>query len=110
MEIKDLNFCFLGKKSTFKGDVYLNGPSHISSKVEGNIIAESNDIISIEPSSHIIGSISSYDIDIYGKVDGDIESKGRLRLFPSAIVTGTVKAKSMEIKPGAILNASSSTD
>ena len=109
MEINDLDFCFLGKKSTFKGDIYLNGPTHIASNVEGKIIAETNSKISIEPSSIIKGSIDSYDIDIYGKVEGDVNSKGVLRLFPSAIVTGQVSARSLEIRPGAILNATSQT-
>ncbi len=109
MEIKDLDFCFLGKKSIFKGDLYLNGPTHIASTVEGNIITQTKAKISIEPSANIKGSIDSYDIDVYGKIEGNINSKGKLRLFPSAVVIGKVSANSLEIKPGAVLNAESET-
>ncbi len=109
MEIKDLNFCFIGKDSVITGDLQLNGPSHIACRVEGSVTIETDNKIQIEPSAYILGKIDCHDIDVYGHVKGNINSTGTLRLFPSAVVEGEINSHSLIIKPGAIVNAMSAT-
>lgn len=104
MQLDDQSFCFFGKKSVIKGDLFLEGPTHISSMIEGNIQVEENFKLSIEPTGAVQGSLTAYDIDIYGKVEGDIISHGTLRIFPSAKVSGKITAKSLVIRPGATVN------
>ncbi len=110
MEIKDLNFCFLGKNSVITGELLLNGPSHIACRVEGNVVIENDSKVQIEPTAYVLGKIECHDIDVYGHVKGNIKSTGTLRLFPSAKVEGEIASKSLIIKPGAMLNVSGKTD
>lgn len=101
MQLNNQTFCFFGKNSKIKGDLFLDGPTHISSTIEGNIKLVENHKVSIEPTGRVLGTLKGFDIDIYGVVEGDITCDGTLRIFPSAKVAGKISAQSLVIKPGA---------
>ena len=104
MQLDNQSFCFFGKNSKIKGDLHLEGPTHISSRIEGHIFIQEDYKLSIEPTGSIEGSLNAFDIDVYGKVHGDITAHGTLRIFPSANISGKISAKSLVIKPGATVN------
>lgn len=104
MQLDDQTFCFFGKQSVIKGNLYLEGPTHISSKIEGNLEIKVEHKLSVEPTGFIHGTLKGGDIDVFGKVEGDIISSGILTIYPSAQVSGHINAKSLIIRPGAIVN------
>ncbi|OIQ17047.1 MAG: hypothetical protein BM556_12590 [Bacteriovorax sp. MedPE-SWde] len=104
MELDNQSFCFFGKNTKINGDLFLEGPSHISSTIEGSITVKENHKLSIEPTGLVKGRLNAYDIDVYGKVDGEIVCHGTLRIFPSATVSGKITAKGLVIQPGASVN------
>lgn len=109
MQLDDQNFCFIGKKSKIIGDLILDGPTHISSTIEGNLEVHPDHKLSIEPAGLVTGKIKAGDIDVYGQVEGDINASGTLRIFPCANVSGKISAKNLIIKPGAIVNMTGHT-
>lgn len=109
MQLGEQTFCFFGKNSTLKGDFELHGQTHINCKVYGHLNVVSEEVLSIGPESYIEGDITAFNIDIYGEVRGDITASNILRIFPSAVVEGKVSAKSLIIKPGAIINMTGHT-
>jgi cytoskeletal protein CcmA (bactofilin family) len=104
VSLDERDFVFIGKSSKFKGDLFISGPGHINGVLTGNIKVETENKLIVEPTGHIQGSIQGHDVDIYGRVDGDVITTGVLCIFPSAQITGKINARSMIIKPGAKIN------
>lgn len=109
MHLGEQTFCFFGKDSTLKGEFELHGQTHINCTILGHINVISEEVLTIGPQSTIEGNINAANIDIYGVVKGDIAASSILRIFPSAFVEGKVSAKSLIIKPGAIINMTGHT-
>lgn len=104
MDLRDQNFTFVGIGSVIKGDIVLNGPSHICSIIEGDIKMAEEFQLTIEPQGRIEGRIRCGDLNIYGEVNGDITSQGKVKVYPTGKVKGQIIAKNLNIAPGAIVN------
>lgn len=100
-----LNFNRLSAGSSINGKIKAIGDFYVAGKIEGELILEGNGILFIEPSGEIIGTITSKDIQILGKVSGEILSSGQVTIKSSGHVTGTIHAKSINIFPGAIIES-----
>ena len=109
MKLDDQNFFFLGKESILKGDIELYGPAHICGNLNGNIKIKDKFKLTIEPTAKVEGTINGHDIDIYGEVHGDVLCEGTLRIFPSSTIHGKINARSLVIKPGAVINITGHT-
>ena len=108
--IKSLEFTLLGKECNLKGDFSFNGHTRIAGHLEGEISLEDDSILCIESTGSIEGSIKCQDLEIYGQFNGDIKSSGKVTIFPPARVYGSLRAKNLEVYPGAILNLDGFTD
>lgn len=104
MQIGEQTFCFFGKNSTIKGEFNLAGEIHINCQIEGTIKLETEDLLTVGPHAKIQGNIFAENVDIYGNFNGELNVSGKLRIFPSATVTGKISANSLIIKPGAQIN------
>lgn len=104
IDLRDQDFSFLGKNSSFSGVFNLNGPTHLASQIEGEIYVKNNFELCIEQDGHIQGTIQCHDIDVYGSIEGTLESTGKVTIYPSAKVQGKIKAKDLIIYPGAVVN------
>ena len=104
MDLREQDFTFIGIGSVIKGDISLNGPSHICSTIEGDIAMNESHQLTIEPRGIVTGRIRCGDINIYGEVLGDITSKGKVKVFPTGKVKGQIVAKNINIAPGAKVN------
>ncbi len=104
MDLRDQNFSFVGIGSVIKGDITLQGPTHICATIEGDIQIEESHQLTIEPQGRIEGRIRCGDLNIYGEVIGDITSQGRVKVYPTGSVKGQIVAKLINIAPGAKVN------
>ena len=105
-------------KGTIEGDVECAGKLTITGKVAGNTNASeiyvntprlegdlnSKGIVKIDVGTVVIGGISSTSVVVAGAVKGNIEVNGPVIIDSTAVVKGDVKAKSIQINSGAVID------
>ena len=103
---------------TIEGDVECEGKLTITGKVAGNTIASeiyvntprlegdinSRGIVKIDVGTVVIGSISCTSVLVAGAVKGNIEVNGPVIVDSTAVVKGDIKAKSIQINSGAVID------
>jgi cytoskeletal protein CcmA (bactofilin family) len=96
----------VGAETVVRGDVSFRGGFHIDGKVEGDVrsVDEANSFLSISESGCVEGSVEVDRVSLNGTVKGDLVSRGRLDLGPSARVVGDVHYKLLEMSIGAEVN------
>lgn len=102
--IKNLEFSLVGKECHLTGTFNFNGHTRIAGYLEGEVILKNNAILCIEPNGSIKGTIHCNDLEIYGDFDGEIQSTGKVSIYPPGNVSGVLKSQSLEVYPGAVLN------
>ena len=105
-------------KGTIEGDVECQGKLTITGKVAGNTIASeiyvntprlegdinSKGIVKIDVGTVVIGDINCTSVLVAGAVKGNIEVNGPVIIVSTAVVKGDVKAKSIQINSGAVID------
>jgi cytoskeletal protein CcmA (bactofilin family) len=104
-DFKSSRFNIIGKKTTIKGDLFLTGRSSVEGNIEGNIFCEDDSQIIIEKEAIVMGNVNAYNVEIFGKVTGEIIAKGTLSLKPGSSVEGKIRSERLVIYPGAIVNS-----
>ncbi len=107
--IKHQEFTHIGQNSKLKGEFEFKGKTQIEGEVHGTIrmLHISSLILGID--SRIVGKIYCHDLEIYGSIEAEIEASGKVIIYPSAQVVGNLKAKSLEVLPGAEVNMTGHT-
>ncbi|MCH5272565.1 MAG: polymer-forming cytoskeletal protein [Lachnospiraceae bacterium] len=109
--------CSLDVMGTINGDIECLGKLTISGKVKGNAVASevyvntdrlegsimSEGSVKIGLGTVVIGDISAASGVIAGAVKGEIDIKGPIVIDSTAIIKGNVKAKSVQMNNGAVL-------
>ncbi len=109
--------CSLNIMGTVIGDIECQGKLSITGRITGNSIASEIEInskrlegsvnsegnIKIDPGTVVIGDITASSGQIAGAVKGEVDINGPVLLDATAIVKGNVKAKSMQMNNGAVL-------
>ncbi len=109
--------CSLDVMGTINGDVECLGKLTVSGRVTGNLLASevfinstrldgsitSEGSVKVGNNSIIVGDIVASSVAIVGAVKGDIDVKGPVIMDSTAAVKGNIKAKSVQMNNGAIL-------
>lgn len=104
LTFKSLEFTLIGKDCEYTGDIKTKGDTIFNGKVKGSITVMDNSKIVIERDAYIEGNIYCKDIEVFGIVNGSINSAGSLTIRSNAKVFGNIHAQKMSIYPGAVLN------
>ena len=107
--LKEQDYSFLSKGSQLKGEIRLKGISRLACSLEGELFMDDQKTLTIESSGVVKGSLHCHDLEVHGQVEGEINSSGKVTLFPSARVKLHVKAKNLIIYPGAVVNMTAQT-
>lgn len=105
-------------KGTIEGDVECEGKLTITGRVMGNTIASeiyvntprlegdinSKGIVKIDVGTVVIGNVSCTSVVVAGAVKGNIEVNGPVIIDSTAVVKGDVKAKSIQMNSGAVID------
>ena len=105
-------------KGTIEGDVECAGKLTITGRVAGNTNASeiyvntprlegdlhSQGIVKIDVGTVVIGGINSASVVVAGAVKGNIEVNGPVIIDSTAVVKGDIKAKSIQINSGAVID------
>lgn len=104
IQLRQQDFSFLGKKTKIKGELHLSGTTHLASFVEGEIRMQENSELTLEHESKVKGDIYCHNLEVYGQVQGNINSTGLVTFHPTSCFSGKISAQKLAIKPGADLN------
>lgn len=86
----------------FKRDVIILGSLNLSEGQEKNFYVE--ETLTVDINAHITGNITATNCIVDGKVTGDIICSESLEIGSTAVIEGTIKAKTAVINTGCIVN------
>lgn len=107
--IENLDFSFIGKNTNLKGDFHFEAPTKIAGMIVGNIFMHKEATLTLEIGAIVNGSIKCHHLEVYGHFIGDIEATGNVIIYPTGEIEGKLKARSIEVLPGANLNITGHT-
>ena len=88
--------------SRFQGDISFFSETYIFGIVEGDLYQQSFETLHVGQAGWIHGKIISRGpVIIEGKIEGNISCTSVVKLMPSAIVRGEIRAPRIDVQPGA---------
>ena len=102
-DFRKFNYNIIGTNSYIHGDLILSGDAIITSHIEGSIEVKESGKLVLERGSFVKGKVKANDLEVFGRVEGEIECTGLVSLRSSAQVIGSVKSSKLVIYPGAIV-------
>jgi len=100
-DTSSLNFNFIGIDTILEGKITLAGVVRLAGKITGEVHLLPDSVLIIEQSGEIKGKLFCFDVEIYGKFEGDLQSHNKLTVYPTAHVLGKIQSQNMVIFPGA---------
>ncbi len=97
----------IAEATRVSGEVTFVSLAQVFGMVEGDVFQQSEEPLQIGRTGWISGSISSQGVVlIEGRVDGNIQSKVKIQLMPTATIRGVLEAPAIEVRAGAIVDGS----
>lgn len=93
------NLNIIGFGSEIKGEVNTNGDIRIDGTVNGNITVKGK--IVVGETGRILGNIYCKQCDVFGYVEGNVNTQDLLSLKASSSVNGDMVCSKLAIEPGA---------
>ncbi len=93
---------YMGKTSSVKGDLHIEGNGRIDGTVEGKVTVSGT--LTLGPDGKVSTLIEGDHIIIGGRVDGRIVARKKVELLSSAVVNAEVVTPSFTIEEGAQFN------
>lgn len=100
---KDLISTFLGPEVCVEGNIEFQGTIRVDGKVKGTIHSSEGTLI-VGEHADIQADVIVGAAVITGAVDGNIEARDKIEIFPPAKVTGGIKAPMISIESGVVFN------
>lgn len=91
----------LSSESDIKGDIVINGDFRFDGKLIGNIICSGK--LTIGSTAQIEGKINSTNVEISGKINGQITTKELTIFKDTAIFNGVLSTTKMLVEVGSVL-------
>ena len=90
----------VGAAVIIRGDITGKGDLVISGRVEGTVDLPGNDA-NLEKTGFMEGGILANNVNVRGKVQGDIEARRKVTIYATGTVIGTIIAPRIQIEDGA---------
>ena len=100
---KDMISSFLGPEVSVEGNIEFRGTIRVDGNVKGTIHSDEGTLI-VGEHAVIHADIIVDAAIITGAVNGNIEARDKLEIFPPACVMGGIKAPTISIESGVVLN------
>ena len=94
---------FLGAGSSFDGAIEFQGTIRVDGKVSGKISSNGGTLIVGEKAS-IDADVSVSVAVVMGEVNGTIDAKDRIEVYPPGRIGGDIQAPVISVEPGGIFN------
>ena len=96
---------FLGADSTFEGAIVFQGTIRVDGKVSGKISSKGGTLIVGEKAS-IDADVSVSVAVVMGEVNGTIDARDRIEVYPPGRIGGDIQAPVISVQPGGVFNGS----
>ncbi len=107
--VERTNFDILiGADSKVDGDLRSKGAIRIDGMVQGDVTSDSKIIISTEAS--VTGNVAGSEIDLSGRLIGNVSSSGHLKVHPSGVLKGDIEVSSFVIDEGGVFEGACHID
>jgi len=90
----------LGASTRFKGEIVADGNIRIDGFYEGAIETAGNVIIG--PEARVVASITATAVQVWGAIEGDVTTRGRLEILSTGRVFGNLRVASLLIDEGGV--------
>ncbi|EEG76215.1 bactofilin family protein [Dethiobacter alkaliphilus] len=96
----------IGKETMIAGTLKGNSPVRIDGGVEGEVHIDSDIIIG--EGAVIQANVKGHNIQVAGRVVGNIEASGKLEMLTTGVVEGDVSVHTLHVADGAMLTGNCS--
>lgn len=97
---------FLDEGAKVKGELHFAGTLRIDGNFCGTIVTEG--ILIIGEKAFVQGDIKAGEIEISGRICGNVEAKRRAQIHPTGRLCGDITTPELVMTPGALLDGRSS--
>src|SRR5215467_5933330 len=96
---------FLDQGTTVTGELQFSGTLRLDGNFHGSI--HSGDILVVGEHADIHADIRVSEIEVHGRVFGNLEAKRRIEIYPTGRVRGDIQTPVLVVNPGATLDGKS---
>src|SRR3954447_22868212 len=97
-----------GPTLRFKGELKAQEDIKIEGKIEGSIHHQQRVIVGAK--GEVVATVNAAQIDVDGRVQGDMSAKKSIKVSQSAVVRGNIRAPSVSITEGANFNCAATME
>jgi len=94
---------FIGADASFDGDIEFKGTIRVDGRVKGNISSSGGTVV-VGEKGVVNAEISVNVAVVMGEVNGSIEAKERIEVYPPGRLSGDIQSPIVSIEPGGIFN------
>jgi cytoskeletal protein CcmA (bactofilin family) len=94
---------FLGSDASFDGTIEFQGTIRVDGRVKGKICSQGGTLI-VGEKAVVDADIIAGAVIVMGEVNGTIDAKERIEVYPPGRLGGNVQATVISIEPGGIFN------
>ena len=95
----------LGRSIVLKGDIHADEDLYLDGRLEGTVDLGQHRL-TIGPHAQVRATIRARDVDIMGRVHGNVDASGRISIRANAQLTGDLKMAGIVIEDGAYFKGS----
>ncbi len=92
----------ISKGAAIKGDLVSSSDIRVDGTIEGKIFSSGKVVVGEQ--ADLSGSLYCSNLDLWGKMDGDIYVKDTLCIKSTAIVNGNIHVNKLQVEMGAQIN------
>jgi len=96
---------FLDQGTSLTGELQFSGTLRLDGNFHGSI--HSGDILVVDEHADIHADIKVSEVEIHGRVFGNLEAKRRIEIYPTGRVVGDILTPVLVVNPGATLDGKS---
>jgi cytoskeletal protein CcmA (bactofilin family) len=93
---------FLDQGTDLTGELQFSGTLRLDGNFHGSITT--NDILEVGEHAVVHADIKAGELEIHGRVFGNIEGKRRIEIHPTGRVRGDIQTPVLVVNPGAVLD------
>jgi len=94
---------FLGSDASFEGTIEFQGTIRVDGRVKGKICSQGGTLI-VGEKAVVDADITAGAVVVMGELNGTIDAKERIEVYPPGRLGGNVQATVISIEPGGIFN------
>jgi cytoskeletal protein CcmA (bactofilin family) len=94
---------FIGADASIDGTIEFKGTIRVDGRVKGNISSNGGTVV-VGEKGVVNAEISVNVVVVMGEVNGSIEAKERIEVYPPGRLSGDIQSPIVSIEPGGIFN------